>query len=268
MTEVALLFGLAFVCEFIDSSLGMGYGTTLTPLLILIGYNPLVIVPVILLSELFTGASAAFAHSRAGNVKFDFRNTPENKIAKKLGKLGYMPRSNDSRIALVLALCSIVGAVGATIVAVSISTVLLKWFIGIIVTAMGVIILVRHKNHFKFSWKKITGIGALAAFNKGLSGGGYGPLVTGGQILSGVSTKSAVAITSMSESFTCLIAIVAYLIGGASIDLRLAASLMVGALASVPLSAIAVKKMKLDKFTFWVGVMTTLLGLFTIYKLL
>lgn len=30
---------LAFFCELIDSSLGMGYGTTLTPLLMIIGFD-------------------------------------------------------------------------------------------------------------------------------------------------------------------------------------------------------------------------------------
>ncbi len=42
----------AFICEYVDSSLGMGYGTTLTPLLLIMGYNPLQIVPAVLLSEL------------------------------------------------------------------------------------------------------------------------------------------------------------------------------------------------------------------------
>ena len=61
---------LAFVCEYIDSSLGMGYGTTLTPLLLIMGYNPLQIVPAILLSELFTGLSAAFFHHKLKNSNF------------------------------------------------------------------------------------------------------------------------------------------------------------------------------------------------------
>jgi len=38
----------------------------------------------------------------------------------------------------------------------------------------------------------------------GLSGGGYGPLVTSGQVIFGVPAKSAVAITSLAEGITCL----------------------------------------------------------------
>ena len=35
---------LAFMCELIDSSLGMAYGTTLMPLLLVLGYEPTEIV--------------------------------------------------------------------------------------------------------------------------------------------------------------------------------------------------------------------------------
>lgn len=262
------VFLLAFVCEFIDSTLGMGYGTTLTPVLLLMGFSPVQIVPAVLLSELVTGAMAAFMHHRAGNAFFDFRNTPEHRIVKKMGALGYIPRSPDARIAWVLGVSSIAGAVGAAFLAISIPAFHLKLFIGLIVTAMGVLILARRGSIPRFSWKRITGLGVVAAFNKGLSGGGYGPLVTSGQILSGVATKSAVAITSMAESFTCLVAVLAYLVTGVEIDWGAAPALTLGAVCSVPLSAIAVKHMKLRGFTLIVGATTLILGLFTLYKLL
>ena len=53
---------IAFFAEYIDSTLGMGYGTTLTPLLILFGFEPLQVVPAVLLSELVTGLLAGFTH--------------------------------------------------------------------------------------------------------------------------------------------------------------------------------------------------------------
>lgn len=262
---LAVLFGMAFFCELVDSTLGMGYGTTLTPVLLLMGYEPMQVVPAILLSELITGGFAAFAHHRAGNAFFDFRNDSEHRIVKKMGKLGYMPKSKDSRIAFILGLCSLIGAVGAAVFAVNLKAYL-KPVIGIIVLAMGIIILVRHRSPGGFSWKKVTGLGITAAFNKGLSGGGYGPLVTSGQILSGVNGKSAIAITSMAESFTCLIGVLTYLIMGTEVSWMIAPPLVVGAVASVPLSAILVKKINTSKFTLIIGVATTILGCLTLYK--
>ena len=40
---------LALSCEYIDASIGMGYGTALTPLLLVIGFLPLDVVPAVLL---------------------------------------------------------------------------------------------------------------------------------------------------------------------------------------------------------------------------
>ena len=65
-----LVFLVALGCEYLDSSLGMGYGTTLTPILLLAGFAPLDIVPAILLSEALTGAAAGLLHQRDGNVNF------------------------------------------------------------------------------------------------------------------------------------------------------------------------------------------------------
>ena len=67
---VIAIFFAALLCEYVDSSLGMGYGTTLTPLLLLAGFAPLDIVPAILLSEALTGAAAGLFHQRDGNVNF------------------------------------------------------------------------------------------------------------------------------------------------------------------------------------------------------
>lgn len=268
--QLALLWVLvvAFFAEYIDSTLGMGYGTTLTPILLLAGYSPLQVVPAILLSEFITGLSAAIMHHRVGNVTLDFRNDAEHEMVKRLGALGYMPKSIDSRVALVLALCSFVGAVVAVVVAINLPKFYLKLIIGIIVLSMGVLILAKRNTECSFSWNKIVGLGALASFNKGLSGGGYGPLVTSGQILCGVKSKSSVGITSFAESFTCLVGVTAYFVFGAQADWNLAPYLVVGALMSVPLSAYSVKRINAAKFTLVIGLATVILGLFTLWKTL
>ncbi|MCD4702526.1 MAG: sulfite exporter TauE/SafE family protein [Candidatus Aegiribacteria sp.] len=263
-----ILFFVAFFCEYIDSSLGMGYGTTLTPLLLILGYAPLVIIPAILMSEFIIGIFAAFMHHKIGNVKFDFRNDPNHKLIKKMGRLGYIPRSNASKIALVLAACSLFGAAIAAVVAINIPPFYLKLFIGVIVFSMGFLILLKRNARHDFSWKKIIGLGILASFNKGLSGGGYGPLVTSGQILSGVDSKSSVAITSLAESFTCLVGVSTFLLLGNTVDLKIFLVLLAGAVTSVPFSTRTVKRLKVKNFTTLVGIATLVLGLFTLFKVI
>lgn len=245
-----LIIVLAFFCEYIDSSLGMGYGTTLTPLLLLMGYNPLQIVPAVLLSELFTGLCAAFLHHKAKNVNL---------------KIG----TKNFKIALVMSSCSIFGSLIAVFIAINLSAFYIKLYIGILVFSMGILILATLNRTFKFSWKKISSLGLLAAFNKGVSGGGYGPIVTSGQILSGVNSKNAIGITSLAEGLTCLIGVITYLaFTNHTIEWNLAPSLVVGALASVPFAAFTVKRFRGDYIKLIVGIATVILGLITLGKLI
>jgi len=251
--EALVFVLLAFVCEYVDSTLGtlgMGYGTALTPLMmILFGVEPLVIVPCVLISELFTGISAGAAHHLAGNVSFT-------------------RSSRATRVATVLSACSVLGAVVAVIVAIKLPTFWLKLGIGLIVLGMGAFILGMRNRRFGFSWARITSLGLIAAFNKGVSGGGYGPLITGGQMVSGVEEKSAIGITSLSEGVTCMVGVLVYLLAGQRIAWEIAVPLSLGALASVPVSAITVSRVSRETLRTLVGVATAGLGLLTLIRLL
>jgi uncharacterized membrane protein YfcA len=240
----------AFICEYIDSSLGMGYGTALTPLLLIMGYSPLQIVPAVLLSELFTGLTAAFLHHRFKNSNFKLKTI-------------------DTKIALIMAGCSVVGTLIAIIIALNVPILYVKLYISLLVLAMGVIILGTLNRQFLFSWKKIVSLGLLASFNKGISGGGYGPVVTSGQILSGVKLKNAIGITSLAEGLTCLVGVITYLLfTNHTIEWDLAPSLVLGALLSVPLATYTVKKLDGTHLKVIVGLATLILGLLSLGKII
>jgi len=152
-----LLFALAFVCEFIDSSLGMGYGTIMSPLLIILGFEPLIVIPAILLSQAFGGFTAAVFHHQFENASFK-------------------PGSRDLKIVMIISGFGFVATVAAALLALHIPKVVLKTYIGVLVLVMGGILL--SNRTFRFSWKKMIGVGILSAFNKGMTGGGFGPVVT------------------------------------------------------------------------------------------
>jgi len=249
MSRLALIVPLAFICEYVDSTLGMGYGTTLTPFLLLAGFAPLAVVPAILVSELVTGLAAGAMHHGLGNVKFH-RGSPH------------------LRIVAVLAICSLVGSTIAAALALGLSAYILKLYIGLLMAAVGAAILVCGRRPIRFSWQRIMALGVVAAFNKGISGGGYGPVVTSGQILAGVEERSSVAITSLAEGITCIGGVITYLIlGGAGIiDWTLTPYLVGGALLSVPLSAVTVRRVKVGNLRLAVGILTLLLGLTTVLR--
>lgn len=49
-TVILVVLG-GFLCEFIDASMGMMYGTILSPVLIIAGFEPVLVVPSILFSQ-------------------------------------------------------------------------------------------------------------------------------------------------------------------------------------------------------------------------
>jgi uncharacterized protein len=240
---------LAFVCESVDSTLGMGYGTTLTPILLAMGYEPLEIVPAVLLSESLTGVLAGFLHHEFGNVNFH-------------------PGSRDFKVAGVLTILSVLGVFAAVMIAVNLPSWVVKLYVGLLVLVMGLVILKSGKRALPFSWRRIGFLGFIAAFNKGISGGGYGPVVTGGQVLSGVRGRNAVGIASLAEGVTSIVGVGIYLLNGAASTWHLAPSLLLGAVLSVPLAAFVVSRLPAGRLTFIIGGMSTALGGYTLIKLL
>lgn len=243
-----ILFIVALVSEYMDSTLGMGYGTTLTPVLIVMGFDPLQIVPAVLLSQMVAGFIAAGMHHAVGNVDF----------------------SRDSQhlhVALLLGAMSLIGAVAAVMIAVAIPPFYLKLYIGLLVITMGFIIFHKKMGNPSFSWAKIMGVGMLASFNKGISGGGYGPLVVTGQMFSGVDGKNAIAITALSEGMASFAAVTMYFILVPDVSLSIAPFILGGSLAAVPLSAHTLKRIKDVSLSTIVGAMTMLLGLLTLLQL-
>jgi len=271
---VITIIAVAFLCEYMDSTLGMGYGTTLTPVLLLLGFNPMQVIPAILLSELITGLLAGFVHHREGNVNFRPETTDFSRIVHQLKALGYVESFRRGlplhlRVALLLAICSIVGTVIAVFVVFNIPKLWLRLYIGCLVLSMGAVMVICLNKEFKFSWNKITSLGLIASFNKGMSGGGYGPVITGGQILSGIEGKNAVGITSLAEGLTCLVGVITYvLLSKHAINWELAPIIIAGAVISVPFSAISVKKISSRHLKLAIAIITIVLGALTIIKTL
>jgi len=263
------LFIAAFVCEFIDSSLGMGYGTILSPVLILMGFDPLVAVPAVLLSQAFGGFTASVFHHQFENASFSHG-------------------SRDLKIVFLISGCGIIVTILAVAIAFNIPRVVLKTYIGLLVLSMGVILLAGKK--FRFSWKKMVGVGIISAFNKGLSGGGFGPVVTGGQIISGQRHKGAIAATTLAEAPICTIGFVAYLVGGVVRGMdapimsmpfaefltamfshklfqwELVLALLLGSVFVAPFGAFTTKIIKTEKLAFILGILITVLGIWTLLK--
>jgi uncharacterized membrane protein YfcA len=248
MWQPIALAAVAFCCEFVDSSLGMGYGTTFTPLLLLLGFELKTVVPVILLSEFLTGMTAGGFHHVLGNATFKLR-------------------SRDAKVVGTLAIAGVFGALVAVEFLTRVPRFWARLYFALMITAMGVIVLARGKGKFRFSWSKIVGLGLISSFNKGMSGGGYGPLVVSGQLLSGCEAKNAVACTSLAESFVCLVALTRFAIAGVFPTPALAIPIVIGAVLSAPCASAMTRYLNVRvDLKRTVGVLVLILGIVCLVK--
>jgi len=174
---------LAILFELVDSSLGMMYGTLLSPTLILLGFDTKLVVPSIVISQALGGAVATFRHSKYKSANFS-------------------GMTRDTKIVLAVVIPGLMAVFLGVFVAVRLPTNWLNLYIALLVIAMGVLCI--RPVYYKFAWWKMWMIGWLSAFNKALSGGGYGPVTSTGKVLGGLDAKTSVATTTFAEVPICL----------------------------------------------------------------
>lgn len=244
---IIVIMILAFCCEYIDSSLGMGYGTILSPVLLIFLFDPMIVVPAILFSEAFTGFSSAIMHHFHRNVDF----VKEDKPLKIVGLISVL---------------SIIATIITVFIVVSIPKIFISMYIGIIVALMGLVLLTN--LHFLFSWKKVAGIGILSAFNKSISGGGFGPLVTAGQVISGEETKPSIAITGACEIAVCVTGFIMYWILNGLPNMIIPIAMTIAGVAATPIATFSTKQIKKEVLARrLVGALCIVLGAYTLIKI-
>lgn len=285
---IYILFGsLAFFCEYIDSALGGGYGTILVPVLLFFNIEGAILIPTVLFTQMVAGFLSAFLHHCVGNANFRFQikskqkielereehnNTqnpdiPQKNSIKKTFST-YFDLSADFKISAMLSVMGIIGGVCAAFLAINVNPLFVRIYIGVLVTLVGVFVFLKLK--WKFAWWKISFIGLIAAFNKGLSGGGYGPLISSGQMIVDRNPRQAVASTALSEAVVCISSLLIYFtINGLILNNSLGflvLALLVGSLASVPLAVLTIKYINAKKLQPIIGIGTILLGIFTLIR--
>ncbi len=235
-----ILFTIAFLAEFAAATLGMGYGTTLAPILIIIGYDPLVIVPVILFSQLFAATVASLFHHK-------FRNMD-------------LSNSRERRSLAIFATTGVVGVIVSIMVSITLPTLVVKVYIALTVIIVGFLSLMNGHRKVAFSTSKLATIGIVAAFNKGISGGGYGPISTAGQMICGVEPRAAIAITALVEGIICAVGVILYWLLVINYDLLLLIGITVGGISAAPFSAFTTKSLKQEHLRGIVATAIILIG--------
>lgn len=264
---VLVLF-TALLCQYLSISIGMGYGIILAPLLLIMGFSPLHVVPAILFSHLAGGSVGSVLHQRLGNIELGFNRagaTPGKGKASRLASL--LPQSADARVVAILAGCGVIGVLLGAFTAINIPRTALEIYIGIMVLVVGIMILVYRRRKRGFSWKGLTALGLIGGFNKGISGGAFVVMAAGGQIVVGREARSSLGSTTVAVTIVSAAGFLSYLLLGTNINWALLAATSIGSVAAAPFAVLTVRKMSAGKLELAVGLATTMLGIATLVKI-
>lgn len=246
-----LLMILGFIASYVDNAFGMGFGT-LTPILTALGFKPIIIVPVILIAQMSAGFTGSVFHAVFQNVEIDTAET------------------RDVKVTLLLTLSGMVGMSIAIFFAINLSEIIVNIYIGIMILAIGVLMV--KEVGFKFSWEKMYLVSGLASFNKALTGGGYGPITTSGQVISGREHEESVATSVMSESILSGYGFLLYLIfegfSHFELTLTLISILVISSIIATPLGALTADYLNERKAKRYIGYVSMILGVFTLLRLI
>jgi len=260
----------AFICGLINSSLGMMYGTILSPILLIAGFDLIVVVPAILFSQTIGGLTASIFHHRFKNTNFSLKSKNPKVIIKSFFKLGLLESfkkgtTRDFRVGSFVAIFGVIATFMSVLIAVNIPKEFLKTYIGLLVIFIGFILL--WKPVFKFSWKKMWVVSIISAFNKSVTGGGFGPVVTSGQIMAGRDIKNSIGTTAFAGVPICIIGFLMYMLIEGISDWSLIGFLSIGAIIAAPFGARITASFKSEKrLKFSLGILSIFLGILVISK--
>jgi uncharacterized membrane protein YfcA len=219
---------VGYLAQFVDGTLGMGYGVFSASLLVSIGLYPVIASASVHTAEIFTTLLSGVSHFKLGNVKRD--------------------------LVLSLAIPGVIGGVAGAYFLASVPGKTIKPFVAAILLAMGLLILYRvllRKNPIPsenngHSRVKLTLLGLVAGFMDAVGGGGWGPIATPSLILSGNDEpRQVVGSVNLVEFFVTLAETLTFLImiGPEAFRWDIVVALLIGGAIAAPLAAFTCKKL-------------------------
>jgi uncharacterized membrane protein YfcA len=235
---------VGYLAQFVDGTLGMGYGVFSASLLVSIGLYPVIASASVHTAEVFTTLLSGAFHFKLGNVKRD--------------------------LVLSLAIPGVIGGVAGAYFLASVPGKTIKPFVAAILLMMGLLILYRflvQKNSVPSENKghsrgKLMLLGLAAGFMDAVGGGGWGPIATPSLILSGNDEpRQVVGSINLVEFFVTLAETLTFLItvGPEAFRWDIVVALLIGGAIAAPTAAFLCKKLPAKALGSLIGM--ALLGL-------
>jgi uncharacterized membrane protein YfcA len=243
---------VGYLAQFVDGTLGMGYGVFSASLLVSIGLYPVIASASVHTAEVFTTLLSGAFHFRFGNVKRD--------------------------LVLSLAIPGVIGGVAGAYFLASVPGKTIKPFVAVILLMMGLLILYRFlvkKNPITpenngHSRGKLTLLGLVAGFMDAVGGGGWGPIATPSLILAGSDEpRQVVGSINLVEFFVTVAETLTFLIivGPEAFRWDIVVSLLIGGAIAAPTAAFLCKKLPAKALGSLIGVALVGLNVRTLLSL-
>ena len=247
MHDFLIFLLVGFLAQAVDGALGMAYGVISSTVLLAFGVPPAAASASVHAAEVFTTAASAGSHAVNKNVNWKL----------------FVP----------LALGGVVGGILGAFVLTSIDGNLLKPWITLYLTLMGITIVWRAWRGARprdFSRKAAGPLGVVGGFFDAIGGGGWGPTVTTTLVGTGENARMAIGTVNTAEFFvTSAISatfLAALLTGhweqadGLMTHATAVLGLVIGGLAAAPFAGIITRIAPAKVLTYAVGVIVLLVA--------
>jgi uncharacterized protein len=218
--EILLIALVAAFAQMVNGSMGMGYGTITSTLLLGLGMPPAIMSATVHLAQIGTTGASSLSHWRLGNL--------------------------DWRLTLALGIPGAAGGFAGAFLITSIPTAVARPAVAVFLLLLGLVILLRFARQrigvvpVGVRPRFLPGIGGIAGFFDASGGGGWGP-ISMGTLMARPPTEPRVVIGSVnaSEFTVTLAATIGFLIalGWSGFPLLEVFALMAGGVLAAPLAA-------------------------------
>lgn len=236
--------GVGFAAQLVDGALGMAFGVISNTLLVaVLGVPPALASQRIHLVECFTTATSGISHLAHGNI--------------------------DKRLFFRLLVPGVIGGVMGAYVLTSLDASVVKPFVLIYLSAIGIFILVRG-----LFWppkikeaRLIAPLGLFGGFLDAAGGGGWGPVVTSNLLIQGADPRKVVGTVNAVEFFLTLSVSAAFIWHLGFADLAgPTLGLLIGGLLAAPLGAWVAKHFNPKTMLILVGIVLTATSAYGVYR--
>ena len=235
---------VGFAAQLVDGALGMAFGVICNTLLVgVMGVPPAVASQRVHLVECFTTATSGLSHLLHGNV--------------------------DKRLFFSLLIPGMVGGILGAYVLTSLDAAVVKPFVLLYLTGIGLYILARgifYPPKIKEA-KLIAPLGLVGGFLDAVGGGGWGPVVTSNLLIQGADPRKVVGTVNVVEFFLTITVSAAFIYHLGLADVAGATlGLLIGGLLAAPIGAWAAKHFPPKQMLVLVGIVLTLTSTYGIYR--